>query len=273
MFFSIAFAYTWLVETWMILAHARVEFTILATCGPTISAIITHRLAAGNYRAFRFHASWARTFGASGLGVLLILTAFVIFPATATVDASKLNWAALASTSVYNYSTLFGGPLFEEPGWRGYALPRLEAHLSPAIASVVLGVLWAAWHLPLFLYPGSPTGDSPVWIYFLILIGYSVIMTFGANLARFGVITPILMHAIFNTNGRFFQGLFANAGPGSGGFLIPLLDRAPVPAGLSGHLPFTLVLALGGWVVAFFVLLFTKGSLGYCPEAAPSGSR
>src|SRR5437868_506092 len=110
----------------MILGHLRIEFSILASFGPTLAAVVTNRLADGNYRAFRVNVNWLRTAGASVLGVLLILTAFVILPATAIVDPGKLNWSILASTSVYNYSTLLGGPLFEEPGWRGYALPRLE---------------------------------------------------------------------------------------------------------------------------------------------------
>ena len=46
-------------------------------------------------------------------------------------------------------STLLGGQAGEELGWRGYALPRLAAQFGLAVASLVLGVLWAAWHLPL----------------------------------------------------------------------------------------------------------------------------
>src|SRR5262249_42031696 len=131
--------------------------------------------------------------------------------------------------------------------------------------------LWAVWHLPMFLYPGWTT--CPIWIYFLILGGYSVTMTFAANLARFGAIAPILMHAMFNSSSRLLQGLFANAGPGSGGFLTELLARVPVPSRWSLHLniPFELVIALGGWTVAFLVLVLTKGRLAYRPEASPSG--
>src|SRR5215207_7524402 len=48
---------------------------------------------------------------------------------------------------------IFDGPLGEEPGWRGYALPRLQAGRSALVASLVLGVIWAFWHLPIFLPP------------------------------------------------------------------------------------------------------------------------
>jgi membrane protease YdiL (CAAX protease family) len=47
------------------------------------------------------------------------------------------------------------GPLSEELGWRGYAQDRLQARWSPAVASLIVGVVWALWHLPLFLMPGT----------------------------------------------------------------------------------------------------------------------
>lgn len=82
---------------------------------------------------------------------------------------------------VYNYSTLLGGPLFEEPGWRGFALPRLEARFGAVPAGLFLGAIGATWHLPFFWYPGW--SDVPIWIYFLILIGNSLLLTFATNQA------------------------------------------------------------------------------------------
>lgn len=206
-FFSIAFAYTWIVMAWMILGHLPIEFGILASCGPTVAALIAHRLATGNYRAFHINVNWSGTLGASLLGPLMIIVGLVVLPAVAVVYPSKLNWRVFASIGVYNYSTLLGGPLFEEPGWRGFALPRLEAQMRPVTAGLFLGAIWAVWHLPMFFYPGWTS--LPFWNYFLILIPLSVFMTFGANIARFGVIAPILMHAINNTGNNYFQGLFA----------------------------------------------------------------
>jgi membrane protease YdiL (CAAX protease family) len=266
-FFSIAFAYTWAVAAWMILGHHRIEFTILASCGPTIAAIVTRRLAYGDYRVCRIHSGWLRTLGASLLGVGLVLAGFIILPAVAIVDAGKLNWSVLVSAGVYNYSTLLGGPLFEEPGWRGFALPRLESRFGPFPASLLLGVIWASWHLPFFLYPGW--NEGPIWIYFLLVTAFSVLLAFAANLARFAVIAPILMHAAFNTSGRYFDGLFAKAQPGAGGFLNDLARRLPASAGGGNiSLSFYSLIAIGGWIAALLVVALTRGRLGYSQEAA-----
>jgi hypothetical protein len=57
-----------------------------------------------------------------------------------------------------------------------------------------------------------------------MVLALSVMMTVVANLARFGVIAPILMHAVFNSQRDYLGGLFHDAIPGSGGFL-PILAR------------------------------------------------
>lgn len=160
-----------------------------------------------------------------------------------TAEPRTLHWRILTSVAVYNYSTLLGGPLFEEPGWRGFALPRLEARFGPIRASLFLARLWAGWHLPLFFYPGWIT--APPWIYVLIMIGEAFLLTYGTNLARFAVITPIAMHAALNTASRFLNGLFsATTGPRT-------------------NVPFELVVALCGLATAGVLLLATRGQLAY----------
>ena len=272
LFFAIAFAYSWMVEVCMIFMHLRIEFTILATLGPTIGALVAQRLTSGNWRAFRLNAGWPRTLAAAALGIALVIVSFDILPAAATVDARNLNWSALFSFSVYNYSTLLGGPLFEEPGWRGFALPRLEGRFAPLPAALILGTIWASWHLPMFLYPGWTT--TPIWLYFLMVAALSVMMSFAANLARFGVIAPILIHAVFNTGGRYLNGLFRDAGPGSGGFL-PLLARR---LHFSASISFSGLILIGGLTGAAAVALATRGRMGlqaidpWPSETAPAQS-
>jgi membrane protease YdiL (CAAX protease family) len=241
-FFGLAYAWAWLIYVPIVLLHAPLHWTVLGTFGPTLAAVATHRLATGGYRPFRLWSTVSRTLAGIGLGVALILLAYVVLPGMATADPTRLNWSILTSTAVYNYSTLLGGPVGEEPGWRGYALPRLEAALGPVRGTLVLAVLWAGWHLPLFWYPGWTS--APFWIYLLMLIGLAVIFSFAVNLSRFCVITAIVMHAAFNTASRFLGGLFAYTEP-----------RTSVP--------FELVLALCGLSVALVLTLATRGRLAY----------
>jgi membrane protease YdiL (CAAX protease family) len=250
-FFAIAYAWAWLIFVPMVIFRARLEWIAVAAFGPTIAALVTHRMTTGNYRAFRFYSTWPRTVGATAIGVALMILAYVVLPGITTADPRQLDWSVLTSLAVYNYSTLLGGPLGEEPGWRGYALPRLETALGPVRSSLVLGLLWTGWHLPLFLYPGWTS--SPLWIYVLFLTGQSLILTYCTNLARFGILTPIAMHATFNTVSRFLGGLFAGTEP-----------IAPIP--------FVLVMALCGLATALVLILATRGRLAYQEDPAAAST-
>lgn len=104
-----------------------------------------------------------------------------------------------------NYSTLLGGPLNEEPGWRGFALPRLQERYGPVMATIILAPLWAAWHFPLFQIQGWSSATP--WQFLLILIGISFLMTAAANLSKFSVIVAMVLHAFFNTSSRLGNAL------------------------------------------------------------------
>jgi len=241
-FFTLAYAISWLLFMPIILWHAPIQLIAAASFGPTMAALITHRLTAGDYRAFSLHGMNRHTLVATAVGAVLIILAYVVVPGFVLADPRDLNWSVLISLGVYNYSTLLGGPLGEEPGWRGYALPRLEARFGAAPASLLLGLLWTGWHLPLFLIVGWES--LPLWSYSLVLIGVSVMMTWCANITRFSVLTAVVMHGAFNTVTRFLSGLFAGTQPRT-------------------SLPFELVFPMSGFLVAVVLLVVTRGRLSY----------
>jgi CAAX protease family protein len=121
-----------------------------------------------------------------------------------------LHWAALAHWNTYglNYSTFIGGRINEEPGWRGFALPRLQARFGAFFGSVILALLWAGWHIPMMLVPGWTNASA--WQYCAILIGVSFLLTFAANLANFSVIVAVLLHAFFNISSRLLGAILAS---------------------------------------------------------------
>ena len=90
----------------------------------------------------------------------------------------------------------------EEVGWRGYALPRLATHLGVGGASVLLGVIWALWHLPLFFLQGSGSDGQSFPIYLLHVTALSVAMSWLYWKSEGSLLLVMLMHAsVNNTTG------------------------------------------------------------------------
>ena len=90
----------------------------------------------------------------------------------------------------------------EEVGWRGYALPRLATHLGLGGASVLLGVIWALWHLPLFFLHGSGSDGQSFPIYLLHVTALSVAMSWLYWKTEGSLLLVMLMHAsVNNTTG------------------------------------------------------------------------
>ena len=94
---------------------------------------------------------------------------------------------------------LIGGPLGEEFGWRGLALPSLEARFSPLWASLILGVIWAVWHLPLFFISGSAQSSLPFGLYALLTIPLTILITWVYHGSGNSLLLVMLFHAAVNT--------------------------------------------------------------------------
>ena len=82
----------------------------------------------------------------------------------------------------------------EETAWRGYALPRMQRQLNPLTASLVLGVVWGVWHLPLFFIPDSFQSRIPFLGFLLSTVATSVIIGWIFNHARGSVLIVALFH-------------------------------------------------------------------------------
>jgi membrane protease YdiL (CAAX protease family) len=174
-FFVMAYAFTWIViSPWTLgatgagllpvdLAGPAVGLLLAAgiLAGPTLAAIImtavtegrpgVHRLL-GRLVLWRVALRW---YLLALLGVPLIMLLGFLAYAMAPPDLGALGGPAYALTYLLGFvlTMILGGPLLEEIGWRGFALPRLQRRYGPLAASLILGVLWAFWHLPQFLVP------------------------------------------------------------------------------------------------------------------------
>jgi hypothetical protein len=90
--------------------------------------------------------------------------------------------------------SLLLGPMGEEFGWRGLALPLLQRRFAPFWASLILGVVWAVWHAPAFLMSGTPQSAWSFGPFFLGLLAVAVILTPLFNASRGSLLIAILYH-------------------------------------------------------------------------------
>jgi membrane protease YdiL (CAAX protease family) len=98
------------------------------------------------------------------------------------------------------------GGAWEEPGWRGYALPRLLRNRSPFAASLVLGVIWAVWHVPLLL-----AGEQH-WSDLVLVVVATVVFTWLFQNALQSVLIAMVLHATNNAvSGEYVSPMFTGA--------------------------------------------------------------
>lgn len=111
-------------------------------------------------------------------------------------------WPAFGSEPLYlmAIATVFSTPVQsgEEIGWRGYALPGLSSRLGLSGASLVLGVIWACWHLPFFFIPGADKAGQSFPMYLLGVTGLSVAMAWLYWRTDGSLLLTMLMHAAVN---------------------------------------------------------------------------
>lgn len=86
----------------------------------------------------------------------------------------------------------------EEVGWRGFALPKLQEKYHPLLASLILGAIWAIWHLPLFFIEGSQQAEQGMTFFFLATLGYSILYSWIYNGSGENLFMIWLLHSMNN---------------------------------------------------------------------------
>ena len=130
----------------------------------------------------------------------------VVLGAQAPSSAELGSWTGLLVTFLAVLLIPGLGGAWEEPGWRGFALPRLQAGRSALFASLILGVLIAGWHLPLMFVGQVHYSDI------VTIMGAVIIFNWVFNNANGSVLIIMLMHAMNNTiSGSFIGPMFSGA--------------------------------------------------------------
>jgi uncharacterized protein len=186
----------------------------LSIFSPTISALVIAVIAGGRKAAWTVLAGFTRW----RVGVRWYLAALFLLLGPLAVAVTYIalghpargllpgvtSWAVLGQFIF----TLFSGPLSEEAGWRGFALPRLQARHGALTSSLVLGVMWAAWHIPLYVEGGAAAPGIPLPIFFVIVVILATIFTWLYNNTVGSLVVTTLAHFSFNLTGAFVIGTF-----------------------------------------------------------------
>lgn len=193
---------------------------LMAYC-PTIAALIVTGLTSGKAGIRKLLGRILRwRVGIPWYLIVIFGTGFLFFIAQqlfilAGGAKRDLPTEGLASVAInvlvmFLVSGLING---EEFGWRGFALPRLQAKYSALASSLILGSVWVVFHLPLFFTRGGGVGgnmsNTPFLAFVLYILSGAILMTWIYNNTRGSMLFAYLLHAAFNT----WSGVFASASP------------------------------------------------------------
>lgn len=142
---------------------------------------------------------------------------------------------------------VLGGPLGEEIGWRGFALPRLQERFDSLTASAIIGGLWLVWHLPLFWMEGAQQKGSSLALFALTVFAMAVLFTWLYNRTGRNLWMAIVFHTSINVCGVSLP------------LVAPDLDKEPLQEALAVGL---------ACVTALTVALREGRDLGRNPEPA-----
>lgn len=170
---------------------------ILAVWAPAISAILLV-LWYGGLPGLRRYLSRLLLWRAPIGWYLLLLIGLPVISYLGAALGGALTREALAQPPLAELLALMGfmlilGPM-RELGWRGYALPLLQRRLAPVWAGLVVGVVWALWHVPAFFLSGTPQSGWGVMPFLMGATAVSVILTGFFNAARGSILVAILFH-------------------------------------------------------------------------------
>jgi len=261
-FYVLAFAISWAIWSPLILFPRQSErlgfLVLIGAFGPLLAAGIAAWIEAPMGEGWAGCKGWLQSafrwripigwYLLGGLGLPLLVAALhaglgiLLGGQVRAPDDPQWPWTALffpVSVLVNAVLSSAGG---EEPGWRGYALPRLARRMHPLAASVLMGALWGPWHLPLF-FTAHWQGREQALLLLVYCIPLSIIANWLTFKARRSALPAMLLHAGTNGYGALF-----------------VLEGASLGAVSLG---FTGLKTVVYWVVALALIVASRGRLGY----------
>ena len=202
-YFVLAYALAWILIP--LVVSVSVAFGLLALFGPAIAAIVVTGVTEGRsgVKALLRRAVQWRV-GLKWIAVAVVLP-ILVSATVVLLDAALLGKPLSLVPNEAPMLTLIIGLLVvgEEIGWRGFALPRLQTRFNSLTASLILGGLWAAWHLPNAFIPGLEHYLTAFPVFLVYVVSMTVLFTWLANRTRGSVWIAWLFHAAINVSAGF----------------------------------------------------------------------
>lgn len=206
LFFVLAFAITWIV--WVPRADGQAwarDLGAVWTYGPALAAVVAAAIVGGRSELsrlgrrlleWRIGLRWYLVilFGPLALALLESAILSIVSEVTWSESLPAPFTEPLMSTIILLLILSVTDGIGEELGWRGFAMPHMLQRSSAVFASLLLGVLWAAWHLPLFWTEGSALEGSSVVFLFARLPAAAVVYTWLLQHTRGSVLAAALFH-------------------------------------------------------------------------------
>lgn len=265
-YFILAYAITWLS---LIGAIVAIQFDLipsssfavetanqLGAFGPAIAAFVIASIVGGKRdfgKLLRQIVHWR-------VGFHWYLFVLVVVPMILVLGASVLHGPAVLSVLVNQgpdllmrflplvATTVILTGLAEEPGWRGFALPRIQAKFGPLAGILILGVIWQLWHLPnMLMQPGG-----------LVTFGFFTLAT---------VVNGFVLAWVYNSTGSLLLVMLLHATQNSSSRLVSNLIYAVDPGALSDTARFYnelyLLSAVSFGLLVLLIAVLSKGRFGY----------